>query len=280
MMMLLVHGGVSGIGKVPTSLRSAFAAASGSALDVVESALIALEDEPELNAGFGAVLDRDGAFELEAGIADGSTGRSGGVTNVTVRHPITLARRVLERTPHVLLTGAGARAFGSDLEQLVRTTEARYARYEEARASGELDAARFGSPDQVDTVGAVALDEEGRLAAGSSTGGVFGMMPGRVGDAPIFGAGIYASVESAVVGTGVGEIFLQTLACAQVGRMLEEGIEPQRACEEIVARLGERDPAPAGLLALDADGRPGAAYRGGSWSVEGPEGPIEAVRLD
>lgn len=277
--MVLVHGGVAGTAKPMPSLRPAFDALSGSALDLVETSISVLEDMPELNAGYGAVLDRDGNFELEAGIADGALGRSAGVTNVTVRHPITLARRVLERTPHVLLTGEGARAFGADLERLERTTEIRYEQWHAAKAAGKLELDRYGAPDQVDTVGAVALDADGHLAAGSSTGGVFGMLPGRVGDAPIFGAGLYASRRAAVVGTGVGELFLQTMACARVGRLVEDGIDPQDACEEIVAFLGERESFSAGLLCIDSEGRRGAAFRGATWPVEGPEGPIEPTRL-
>lgn len=276
---VLAHGGVAGIAKTMPSLRPAFARTRGSALDMVETTVSALEDVPETNAGYGAVLDRDGGFELEAGIADGALGRAAGVTNVTVRHPITLARRVLERTPHVLLTGEGARAFGRDLERLERTTEIRYEQWHAAKAAGELELDRYGAPDQVDTVGAVALDADGRLAAGSSTGGVFGMLPGRVGDAPIFGAGLYASEAVAVVGTGVGELFLQTMACARVARLVEEGADPQTACERIVAFLGERASYAAGLLALDRDGRTGAAYRGAAWAVEGPGGPLEPIRL-
>lgn len=247
---------------------------------MVERAIRALEDLPQLNAGYGAVLDREGRFELEAGLVDGTTGRTAGVANTVVRHPITLARRVLERTPHVLLTGDGARAFGADLEALEDTTPEQRARWEKARTEGPLDPARYGAPEQVDTVGAVALDDEGNSAAGSSTGGVFGMLPGRVGDAPIFGAGIYASRGAAVVGTGVGELFLETLASARVGRMVEDGVEPQRACEEVIAYLGTRAGYPAGLLAIDPAGRPGAAYRGATWAIEGPDGSLEAARLD
>lgn len=276
---ILVHGGVSGIDKEMPSLESALQTSSGSALDLVEESIRTLEDIPKLNAGFGAVLDREGRFELEAGIADGASGRAAGVTNVQVRHPISLARRVLERTPHVLLTGEGARAFGADLERLDRTTEERYEQWRAAQKAGELDLSRYGAPDQVDTVGAVVLDDEGRLAAGSSTGGVFGMLPGRVGDAPIFGAGFYASPRAAVVGTGVGELFLQTLACARVARMMEEGEHPQAAVEETVRYLGTIEPFAAGILALDAEGRGGAAFRGAAWAVAGDGVKAEAVRI-
>jgi L-asparaginase / beta-aspartyl-peptidase len=226
------------------------------------------------------VLDREGRLELDAGIADGRAGRCGGVGNVTVRHPITLARRVMEETPHVLITGPGAQALGKDLEQLGGSTPEQHDRWKRAAESGELDLARFGSPEFVDTVGAVGLDDTGALAAASSTGGVFGKMPGRVGDAPIFGAGIYASRRVAVMGTGVGELFLKTLASHKVGMLVESGTDPQSACEEVIRLLGTRSTLPAGLLAIDSGGRQGAAYRGGSMPLASSRGPLEAVQLD
>jgi beta-aspartyl-peptidase (threonine type) len=253
-------------------------AAREDALDAVEAAVRVLEDDPRLNAGYGAVLNLAGAVELDAGISDGATGRSGGVGNVAVRHPVSLARRVLEETPHVLLTGTGAAAFGAAMEEVEVAPEERR-RWEEAKEQGRLDVARFGDPGEVDTVGAVACAPGGGLAAASSTGGVFGKMPGRMGDSAIFGAGHYASRAAAVVGTGVGEMFLETLACARAGLLIEAGAHPQEACEGVIRLLGERAALPAGLLALDARGRAGAAFRGGSWDVEGPEGPFEAVRL-
>ena len=109
---------------------------------------------------------------------------------------------------------------------------------------------------------------------------MFGKLPGRIGDAPIFGAGIYASEQVAVVGTGVGELFLETLAALRAGRLVEEGLDAQAACEQTVAWLGQRRPLEAGLLALDARGRVGAAFRGGSLAIEGPDGPLDVVRLD
>jgi len=279
MSLIFVHGGVSGLEKDLSSLAYAVGDCSGSAIDCVERAVRALEDDPELNAGFGAVLNLDGEVELDAGIADGSTGRVAGIANVAVRHPISLARRVLENTPHVLLTGAGARRFGADLEPMARSSDEQHDRWEKANADGSLAPENYGAPEHVDTVGAIALDERGRLAAGSSTGGVFGKMPGRVGDAPIFGAGIYASAEAAVVGTGVGELFLETLACARAGRLIEDGASPQEACEATIGYLGGKDDTTAGILALDHEGRHGAAFRGGSWAVEGPDGPVAAKRL-
>ncbi|MGH2734244.1 MAG: isoaspartyl peptidase/L-asparaginase family protein [Actinomycetota bacterium] len=284
MPLVYVHGGVSGARKEhPPSLAASFEEAlrAATAVDSVELAVRALEDNPFLNAGWGSVLNRDGAIELDAGIADGASGRVGGVLGVTVRNPITLARLVMDKTPHVLLTSEGAMALGADMEKLEGSTDEQQARFEEARRSDRLDDQHYGVPDHVDTVGAIALDESaGHLAAGSSTGGVFGKMPGRVGDSPIFGAGTYASGGSAVVGTGVGELFLETLACARTGALIEEGRHPQEACERVIMWVGERSNVAAGLLGLDRSGRVGAAYRGGSWAVEGPDGSLSAVLLD
>lgn len=281
MSVVFVHGGVAGVAK-PHRVSLAEGVARGlereRALDAVEAAVIALEDDPELNAGFGAVLNLEGAIELDAGMSDGVTGRAGGVGNVCVRHPVSLARKVLEETPHVLVTGAGAVALGAAMEQVERSPD-EVARWGEARAEGRLDVARFGDPVEVDTVGAVALGDSADLAAASSTGGVFGKMPGRMGDSAIFGAGHYASKGAAVVGTGVGEMFLETLACARAGMLIEAGAHPQQACADVIRLLAERASLPAGLLALDRSGRHGAAYRGGSWDVEGPDGPVEAERL-
>ncbi len=280
MALVYVHGGVSGTPKLKPSLAAAFEGHGGSAVDLVEIAVMALEDHPGLNAGYGAVLNEQGLLELDAGIADGATGAAGGVANIGARHPISVARAVMERTPHVLLTGAGAQAFAASFEQLDGTTPERVQRYVQARDAGELGPGSFGSPSSVDTVGAVALDDQGRLAAGSSTGGVFGKMAGRVGDAPIFGAGFYASMSAAVVGTGLGEVFLETLAALRVGALIEDGTHPQDACELLVRHLSKRDRyAATGLLALDAEGNIGVAFRGAMLAVEGYDGPIDISPL-
>lgn len=280
MRAIYVHGGVSGTPKAPVPLGGAVHAGmrSGSAIDAIQAAVMALEDDPALNAGYGATLTRDGRIELDAGIAAG--GHSGAVAGVRVRNPIVLARRVLEDTPHVLIASRGAIELGADLPVLEDTTPEQRETWERGNRSGALADEHYGDPDYVDTVGAVALDDSGRLAAGSSTGGVFGKLPGRVGDSPIFGAGFYASDLVAVVGTGVGELFIATQASFRVAHLVENGADPQTACEQIVGFIAARDPvAAAGLLALDRDGRAGMAFRGGSWSVEGPDGPVEATRL-
>ncbi|MDQ3767339.1 MAG: isoaspartyl peptidase/L-asparaginase [Actinomycetota bacterium] len=282
MNLIYVHGGVSGREReeapsLAGSRRAGLGAAG--ALDAVEASVRSLEDNPVLNAGLGSVLNRRGEIELDAGLADGTAGRFAGVAGVAVRHPISLARRVLEDTPHVLLVGEAAHEVGEGLERLEGSTQEQHERWARAEASGELALDRYGASEHVDTVGAVVLDDAGHIAAGSSTGGVFGQMQGRVGDSPIFGAGIYASAEVAVVGTGVGELFLETLACYRAGALVENGHDPQSACERIIGYLGEVKPLGAGLLAIDREGRAGAAFRGGSWAVEGPDGPLRPARL-
>jgi isoaspartyl peptidase/L-asparaginase-like protein (Ntn-hydrolase superfamily) len=217
-------------------------------------------------------------LELDAGIADGATGKFGGVIGIHVAHPVSLARRVMEGTPHVLMTGRGAMQLGNDMETLKATSDTQLLRWKKATEEGNFDEP-FGSSDAIDTVGAVALDDLGRLAAASSTGGVFGQLAGRIGDAPIFGAGVYASKNAAVVGTGIGEVFLTNLASARVGLLIEHGAHPQEACAEVVTLLGRDAPFLAGLLALDAHGEFGAAFRGGELVIDGPQGAFEAARL-
>jgi L-asparaginase / beta-aspartyl-peptidase len=280
-MEIYVHGGVAAVAKADRH-SLAYAVNEGlhadSSLDAVEIAVCALEDDPELNAGFGSVLSREGTLELDAGIADGAAGNFGGVIGIQVAHPVSLARRVMEGTPHVLMTGRGAMQLGSDMEMLERTSAKQRLRWKKAMEEGNFDEP-FGTSDAIDTVGAVALDDHGRLAAASSTGGVFGQLAGRIGDAPIFGAGVYASKNAAVVGTGIGEVFLTNLASARAGLLIERGAHPQEACAEVVTLLGRDEPFLAGLLALDAHGGFGAAFRGAELVIDGPHGAFEGARL-
>ena len=215
----------------------------GSALDAVEAAIQILEDDPLFNAGRGAVFTAEGKNELDAAIMDGSNLKAGAVAGVTrTRHPISLARAVMEKSPHVMLIGAGADAFGArvGLEQVdpsfffterrwqslvkqlqeggppmpPRPAGARSAAAEPSRFAGcsNRGIARHAP---YGTVGVVALDRMGNIAAGTSTGGLQGKMPGRVGDSPIIGAGTYASNQScAVSATGTGSISSAS-ACAR-----------------------------------------------------------------
>ena len=208
----------------------------GSSLDAVEAAIRIMEDDPLFNAGRGAVFAADGTNEMDSAIMDGATLRAGAVADVTrTHHPISLARAVMEKTPYVLLVGPGAVAFSiqAGLEQEPPSyffTESRWQSFvKQMQKEGKPVPPRpAGAPApgqaapvaqwqeaagtrNYGTVGVVALDKQGNIAAGTSTGGLQGKMPGRVGDSPLIGAGTYASNQScAVSGTGVGEYFIRS----------------------------------------------------------------------
>ncbi len=227
-------------------------AEGGSALDAVESALRMLEDDPRFNAGRGAVINHDGVVELDASIMDGATLACGAVAGVrTVRNPISLARLVMEKTKHVLLISDGAERFAREMgvelvEQDYFFTERRWRSLQRAREAEK----RGGGGD---TVGAVALDRQGNLAAGTSTGGLTNKMFGRVGDSPIIGAGTYASNDSCAVScSGTGEEFIRRSVAFQVSSLVKiGGLTLQEAAEEVVGQL---EPGDGGLIAVGADG--------------------------
>ncbi|MGI4876045.1 MAG: isoaspartyl peptidase/L-asparaginase family protein [Janthinobacterium lividum] len=187
----------------------------GTALDAVEAAIRILEDDPRFNAGRGAVLTADGACELDAAIMAGADRAAGAVAGVTcTKNPISLARAVMTDTPHVLLGGAGADAFAltTGLDQVPPDyfrVDARVRQYEESKAANG-GVAGFDRSMKFGTVGAVACDRAGHVAAGTSTGGVTGKRWGRIGDSPIIGAGTYADDRAAAVSaTGSGEYFIR-----------------------------------------------------------------------
>jgi len=246
------------------SLAKALAAGSavlkqhGSALDAVEAAVKVLEDDPLFNAGRGSAFAADGKNEMDAAIMNGATLAAGSVADVEfTRHPISLARAVMEHTSYVMMVGPGADEFSraQGLEQQPPSfffTEMRWQEFAAImRASGRpvpprpagvpaapvaantpvlpIFAHRFG------TVGAVARDGEGHLAAATSTGGMQGKLPGRVGDSPLIGAGTYASDHScAVSGTGVGEYFIRLTLARQVCTLVEQGQTPQQAADHMI----------------------------------------------
>jgi beta-aspartyl-peptidase (threonine type) len=243
----------------------AILAAGGSALDAVCAAVVVLEDDPLFNAGTGCVLNRDGAAELDAAVMTGESLRCGGVAAITrVRNPVLVARKVMEATPHVLLAGAGATAFAR---------EHGFADYDpvtgESLRRFRLRAA-VASPG---TVGAVALDVEGHLAAATSTGGVSLKLPGRVGDTPIPGAGNYASAHAAASATGTGELMMRTLATKSACDRVAAGHSAQRAASAAIRALPAQTGESGGMIVLDARRRVGVAMRGGvmphAWCVEG-----------
>jgi beta-aspartyl-peptidase (threonine type) len=213
------------------------------ALDVVEEVVRQLEDDPLFNAGRGAVFTEVGEHELDASIMDGATLAGGAVTGVkTVRHPITLARAVMERTPHVLLAGEGAESFADEvgIERVENTWFDTDRRREQLERALERRAEEKGGS----TVGVVALDRDGHLAAATSTGGMTAKRWGRVGDTPILGAGNYANDRTcAVSGTGTGEQFIRHgVGQAISDRMELLGLSARAAAEEVVfGRLSKGD---------------------------------------
>ena len=212
----------------------------GSAVDAVEAAVSELEDNPNFNAGRGAVFTFEGRNELDAAIMDGSDRSAGAVTGVTTtRHPVSLARAVKERSPHVLLRGRGVYQFSREqgLEQVDNSwfaTEERRRQLDEMMA---MDGDHFDVDLKYGTVGAVALDIDGHIAAATSTGGLTGKRWGRIGDSPIIGAGTYADDGSAAVSaTGSGEYFIRALAAYQVAERVKIGGESlQEALDDTLA---------------------------------------------
>lgn len=229
----------------------------GSSLDAVETVVRLLEDEPLFNAGRGAVFTWDGRNELDASIMDGPTRKAGAVTGVLhVRNPITLARRVMEKSPHVLLSGTGAEDFALEqgLELVPRTwfwTERRWQQLQKLRQGDRQAAANI---NYYGTVGAVARDSQGRLAAATSTGGMTGKRWGRIGDSPLIGAGTWADSRVAVSATGDGEYFIRVGVAKDIAARMEYGRATlPDAAKRTIAAVGELG-GTGGVITVDADG--------------------------
>jgi beta-aspartyl-peptidase (threonine type) len=233
---------------------------NGTSIDAVTQAVVLLEDNPLFNAGKGAVFTLDGRNELDASIMDGSTLKAGAVCGVTrIRNPVTLARAVMEKSPHVMLAGAGAEEFASAegfsfVPQSYFHTPERWRQLERIRRGDPGLSA--GTISHIGTVGAVACDAHGRLAAATSTGGMTGKRYQRIGDSPIIGAGTYADDRScAVSATGHGEVFIRTVVAHDIcSRMRFGGRSLGAAVREFV--LGELPPlgGEGGVIAIDARG--------------------------
>ena len=233
------------------------------AVDGVSAALVVLEDDPLFNAGRGSVFTHAGTLEMDAAIMDGYTLRAGSVAAVAhVKNPILLARAVMERTHHVMLVGAGAEAFAKAQglpmadDAWFRTDE----RWRQLQRALKEDAAGKPHADEATarhfgTVGAVALDSFGRLAAGTSTGGMNDKLPGRVGDSPIIGAGTYANSGCAVSGTGWGEFYMRTVAAHAIcSRVTRERVPIDRAAAEVINQEIPAMGGNGGAIALDDQG--------------------------
>lgn len=258
----------------------------GSALDAVEAAVRALEDNPSYNAGTGACLNSDGNIELDAGIMDGQGLHVGAIAGVErIKNPISLARKVLV-SPHVLLVGRGAEQFAQEqgisqcaLEDLV--TERQYKIWQEQQAQQPQ---QVQHTDKHGTVGAVALDASGVLAAATSTGGIHNKYPGRVGDSPLVGCGFYADEYAAVSCTGDGEDFVRLLIAKRAADVVgnsKGGQTAREAAEAAIAVLGAKATGTGGLIVVDRKGNVGFAWNSRNMShayiIEGMEEPIAGL---
>ncbi|HSR65461.1 MAG TPA: isoaspartyl peptidase/L-asparaginase [Xanthomonadaceae bacterium] len=244
---------------------NAILAKGGSALDAVQAAIHVMEDSPRFNAGKGAVFNARGGHELDSAIMEGHTRRAGSVAGVTtVRHPVDLARAVMEHSPHVMLAGAGAEAFADTRAEIERVpnswfdTDLRRRQLEQAQADEKQQAA-LGLPPKkgtyFGTVGAVALDAQGHIAAATSTGGMTNKKWGRVGDSPIIGAGTWADERCGVSGTGWGEFYIRNAVAHDIcARVAYRGDSLQAAAEEVVDRIVPAAGGDGGAIALDKDG--------------------------
>lgn len=275
-------------------------AKGGSSVDAVVAAITILEDSPLFNAGKGAVFTHDGKNELDAAIMDGQTHAAGAVAGVRrVKNPIVLARKVMEKSPHVMLIGEGAedlaRAQGVTLvDPSYFYTEHRWQQLQRALDAEKKDqsaspqpAARGASEGlepgelKLGTVGAVALDKNGHLAAGTSTGGMTNKRAGRVGDSPIIGAGTYASPRCAVSATGHGELFIRhTVAHDICARLQYQGTPLDAAANAVVKGVLVEAKGDGGVIAMDAAGHVAMVFNTKSMyrGFVGPDGaPSVAV---
>ena len=269
---LIIHGGAKAITpalrqanrdglKAAVAAGAAVLRAGGAALDAAEQAIRVLEDLPTFNAGYGSVLNADGAVEMDAALMDGRDLRIGAVGAIQgVRHPVSVARALMAETP-VLLVGEGAHRFASE------------AGLELCDPGVMIAPDRDGVGAGVDTVGCVVRDRDGNVVAGTSTGGLAGKRPGRVGDSPLPGCGLYAQVGIGGVSvSGDGDRIARVLLAAEVMRALGGGWTPSAAAL-IAMKAMETVGGEAGAIVLDRDGRLGCAHNspnfamGGAWEA-------------
>jgi L-asparaginase / beta-aspartyl-peptidase len=233
------------------------------AMDAVTAAITVLEDDPHFNAGKGSVFTHDGKNEMDAAVMDGDTLKAGSVAGVhRVKNPILLARAVMEHSPHVMLIGDGAEEFAK--EQGITLVDPSYfrtdERWQQLQKALKEDAEKQPHADletvkHFGTVGAVALDIHGHIAAGTSTGGMTDKRWGRVGDSPIIGAGTYANAQCGVSGTGWGEFYIRTVAAHEICMRVSMLGEPlQRAAAEVINQEIPSMGGNGGAIALDSNG--------------------------
>ena len=268
---LIVHGGAGDwsaddgdgealVGACRAAAQAGFEIlrAGGSALDAATAAVVVLEDDPRFNAGTGSALTAEGEVECDASVMCGD-GRAGAVGALRdVKNPIRLARMVMERTPHVLLVGAGASAFA--VECGVPSLAPQALVTERMRDKWRAALARAAAAPSGGTVGCVARDAAGHVAAATSTGGMMLKRLGRVGDSAVIGAGTYADDGAGAVScTGVGEAFIKAAAAKQAVEALRAGRSPSEAAREVLP-LVRRHGGSGGLICVDTAGRVGLAF--------------------
>jgi beta-aspartyl-peptidase (threonine type) len=266
--VILIHGGAGGVAPDLAELRRAgvrkaalagwqVLSRGGSAVEAVECAVRGLEDDPTFNAGRGACLNRDGEIELDASIMDGRSLAAGGIGAVRrIANPIALARAVMEAGRHILLVGEGARRFAAEAGIEECATENLVVERQRARWA----ALRREKAEALGTVGAVARDRAGHLAAATSTGGLPFKAPGRVGDSALIGCGTYADDRlGAASCTGDGEAIIKLVLAKSALDLLQRATEPMAAARQAVELLTARTGADAGIILLDSLGRIGYA---------------------
>lgn len=276
MSIILVHGSVETSTELPfmqgleTAAMKGYEAlrASNNRLDAVEQAVIELENNPLYNAGYGSVLNRDGQAELDGAIMDGVSGRFAAVAAMRgIRNAVSVARKLMEDTKHVVIAGEGASLFAKEKgfadDSCISPEQLESYNYamQLLKEGKQLDFSAYtGLKKETDTVGCILLDDEGNHAAASSTGGSFLKLPGRVGDTPFIGGGIFASADCAVVCTGRGEAFIQTLTAKYVDDGIHAGKHPEEVAIEAIRRLHRLTGEYGGLIVIDNKGRTAAVH--------------------
>lgn len=293
---IIVHGGAW---KIPEETHAdhiagtraaaeagwAILAAGGSALDAVEQAVVVMEDDPTFDAGVGSVLNRAGDIEMDAILMDGRTLRLGAVAAVRgITNPIRLARLIFDDTDHSLLVGEGARRFAEEkgmrlCAQAELTVPREIERFRRLQQMPDYHLSYEFAPDPQGTVGAVAIDAEGHVAAATSTGGAAYKLPGRVGDSPLVGSGAYADdFTGAASATGHGESIMRVVLCKTATDAIGRGMTAQQAAEFAIKTLFERVRGYGGLIVADCRGQIGFAcntpHMAVAWTE--PDGTIHA----
>lgn len=241
--------------------------AGGSAMDAIERAVSIMEDDPTFDAGVGSVLNRAGDIEMDAIIMDGETlalGAVGAVRGIT--NPVQLARLILQDTDHSLLVGEGARRF-ADLKGMRLCAEAELTvpreveRFKKLQQKKDYKLSENFTPNPMGTVGAVAIDQAGNVAAATSTGGAHFKLPGRVGDSPLVGSGAYAdNLTGAASATGHGESIMRVVLCKTATDALARGMTPQQAADAAIQLMQDRVNGYGGLIIVDSQGRTAFAH--------------------